>query len=809
MNPPAGSELSKRKTSQICLDDEKTVESSNKRPKVVIDLTSPLCVACQELNIEAKFKIAHKRYQQVSNGSRSFPDSIYEAKDGTWYYEDAIVAHRFGESLSKPTDCSLCGFFQSLRVEPDRYKSHKLLAFRGSDSWLYRADWLHHGNDPNQFKTFKDSIFMAVVPDLKSIPDCGYAETWLDLEIPSVGAIYCLQPHESQKAEDDYILRARELDDEPNLVGVRGWLNLCRKIHGSCCEKRTSDEPITRGFRLIDCRKKPPVVEGKPYGTTYAALSYVWGSKPEDLIDLPETVLDAIEVTERLGLQYLWVDRLCINQKDQDEKAYLISRMNTIYEEAEFTIVAAAGAGASHGLPGIRSKPRTPQPKYYLETGSVLLSMLQDPRRDILKSNYWTRGWTYQEGVLSNRRIVFTEEQVYWECRSMAAQESIDSTLFHISATKEEDNPEGVMADWMLAGIFKTEAYNGGSRDADIDVVPQDEDHHMNYGFPTQRKMSVRAQLRGLNEHIREFSKRKLTRDADTLLALQGIFGLYARTKEIYVLHGLPMWIDKIAGCYPGAQYTFALSVSSWYHRKSSNQYMYVSEPCRRNSHLPSWTWAGWIGTVSWRAPPIQEHCAYMTDLIEAKSHKLLWAADISLHGADVSRPIYLQDTFSASRLAVEAPTSIKIKDPIMLNEYRRVEQTEKEWKWGEPLGRPGRQQNKAKQPSWDAKWYRIGRRLSCTGMSVAMTQYDWTAKHISGELISVLMFAGKFLHNEHGTARFLTLKKVSSSGSGPEYWERVGTLYLTIPFNDKCSSVQDFLKKIPAARSYRKIEIR
>lgn len=54
--------------------------------------------------------------------------------------------------------------------------------------------------------------------------------------------------------------------------------------------------------------------------------------------------------------------------------------------------------------------------------------MLRDPRRDILESNYWTRGWTYQEGVLSNRRIVFTDEQVYWECSGMAAHESVDVT---------------------------------------------------------------------------------------------------------------------------------------------------------------------------------------------------------------------------------------------------------------------------------------------------------------------------------------------------------------------------------------------
>ena len=60
-------------------------------------------------------------------------------------------------------------------------------------------------------------------------------------------------------------------------------------------------------------------------------------------------------------------------------------------------------------------------------------------------------------------------------------------------------------------------------------------------------------------------------------------------------------------------------------------------------------------------------------------------------------------------------------------------------------------------------------------------------------------MFAGKYTINEHGTARFLTLRRVPPTGSGPERWERVGMLYLTIPFNQGTRSVQGFLAKVPA----------
>lgn len=636
---------------------------------------------------------------------------------------------------------------------------------------------------------------------------CGYRENWLDHDIPATGAIYRLQMDEPREADTAILLRARELGDEPNLNGVREWLDMCRNIHGNACRRQATHEPISRSFRLIDCTKDPPVVEDQNWGATYAALSYVWGAGPEDGIDWPKTVLDAVEVTRKLGLQYLWVDRLCINQSDPAEKDYLISRMTTIYEEADFTIVAAAGSGASHGLPGVRSTPRIPQPKYYLDSGSLLLSILRDPRRDILESQYWTRGWTYQEGVLSNRRIVFTESQVYWECRCMAVHESLDVTLFHMPANEEEEeNSDSVMADFMLTGIFKGDAYSGGyNSDHDNLVIVRDEAYRPDYGFPIHREASLRAQLRGLNEHIREFSKRKLSHDTDTLPALPGIVGLYKQTEAICLFHGIPMWIGNIAGDVNGAQITFALSFSSWYHRTGPDHYMYVSSPCRRKRHLPSWTWAGWDGIVTWRAPPNLEHCAYMSDLIKADSPNLLWAPDIYLHHINRPGSIRLLDTHSADRLTSEAPNLIEVKSPFTLNSFERVEVANKQWSWVRAAGRPGREQLTSERFGWDAKWYRIGGRLSCVAMSVSTSEREWTAKHISGELVSILMFAGRYLESEHGTARYLTLRRVTST---LDRWERVGTLYLIIPFLGKCPNNHVLFKKIPASRWNQRIVI-
>ena len=71
------------------------------------------------------------------------------------------------------------------------------------------------------------------------------------------------------------------------------------------------------GFRAINCTKTPPVVEERPWSESYVALIYVWGPPSGDW---PQTILDAVEVMNRLGEQYLWVDRLCINQSNLQER---------------------------------------------------------------------------------------------------------------------------------------------------------------------------------------------------------------------------------------------------------------------------------------------------------------------------------------------------------------------------------------------------------------------------------------------------------------------------------------------------------
>lgn len=121
-------------------------------------------------------------------------------------------------------------------------------------------------------------------------------------------------------------------------------------------------------------------------------------------------------------MQFLWIDRYCIPD-DQVAEHLQISMLDVIYESVELTIIAADGDDANSGLTGI-SEARDRQPA--LRLGSwQLTSLLPDPNLAIKRSKWCTRGWTYQEGLLSRRRLYFSRGQAYLECLGSTFQESV------------------------------------------------------------------------------------------------------------------------------------------------------------------------------------------------------------------------------------------------------------------------------------------------------------------------------------------------------------------------------------------------
>ncbi|KAI1383532.1 uncharacterized protein F4822DRAFT_434644 [Hypoxylon trugodes] len=185
---------------------------------------------------------------------------------------------------------------------------------------------------------------------------------------------------------------------------------LMKKYHHNCNVKTTA----IRNLRVIDC--KGPLSQGSiqaPQNCRYAALSYVWGSNgpvsssgaASGPIPPSKVVEDAISATLSMGIRYLWVDR-----HDQ------VSQMGNIYSNSEVTFIVAAGEDAEYGIPGIGTTPRRRQLQEIIGN-TELLQCFPNSSYAIASSKWATRGWTFQEGVLSRRKIIFTDDGASYICQ--------------------------------------------------------------------------------------------------------------------------------------------------------------------------------------------------------------------------------------------------------------------------------------------------------------------------------------------------------------------------------------------------------
>lgn len=83
----------------------------------------------------------------------------------------------------------------------------------------------------------------------------------------------------------------------------------CHKHHSNC--SKTAPATFVPGLRVIDCLAvcSTPSVILAPDLCQYVALSYVWGPAHVAEDEVAAAIKDAIEVTLKLSLRYLWVDR--------------------------------------------------------------------------------------------------------------------------------------------------------------------------------------------------------------------------------------------------------------------------------------------------------------------------------------------------------------------------------------------------------------------------------------------------------------------------------------------------------------------
>ncbi|KAL2277522.1 hypothetical protein FJTKL_15438 [Diaporthe vaccinii] len=174
----------------------------------------------------------------------------------------------------------------------------------------------------------------------------------------------------------------------------------------------------------------------------YIALSHCWGQMSDDqrfctyesnleqrmanipYDRMPPTFRDAVRVTRALGVRYLWIDSLCIIQKNAADWRTESGKMEDVFNNAYCTIAASSASSSLEGFLG----PRPPRDTIRLATSSgpfYLAEAIDDFATDVEKSILSSRGWVFQERALSRRTIFFTSTQVYWECGDGVICESL------------------------------------------------------------------------------------------------------------------------------------------------------------------------------------------------------------------------------------------------------------------------------------------------------------------------------------------------------------------------------------------------
>jgi hypothetical protein len=445
------------------------------------------------------------------------------------------------------SSCSLCRLFHAVRIQGRARTKHYA---------LYCIE------PPNPYHINNGTV-LAVAQDKFGLGDeYGYILMMATLKDgASCGFIAC--SNASRTAPHVNSLRARSIDAiSIDFDIIRGWIQHCGREHTKQCTQVDSSALSIRELKLIDCEQRRIVPALPTY--EYSALSYLWGTgrsgddrcvHNELPTTLPRTIEDALKVSKVLGLRYIWIDRYCIDQENDVEKQIQIQQMDLIYQNAFVTIVAAAGIDPYFGLPGVGSTPRTPQASACIG-GRCLVSTLPDSRTLIKASKWMHRAWTYQESFFSTRRIVFTEQQVYYECRTGLAFETVDhpsewpSGIFDDQRGHEEHSP------WKICS------------------------------------------------RLTDYCGRELSVSSDAIRAFEGVFHSFRNRKfPVHQYLGIPIMPSKPEGqkryldlpkCSKSEAFAAGLS---WCNTGSGT----------RRPLFPTWSWAGWTVPIDYETEPCRK----------------------------------------------------------------------------------------------------------------------------------------------------------------------------------------------------------
>ena len=359
------------------------------------------------------------------------------------------------------------------------------------------------------------------------------------------------------------ILQPSMLSDDTAAM-IKKWHYSCQQNHSKCLRPAFRPQRLLHvgGGEVGHLTLQPCHENFVPTVLEYAALSYIWGGPQRfmttkdslgarmtriDLGDLPGTIRDAVLVCRAIGIQWLWVDVLCIIQDDPKDKLEQVKMMGEVFRSATLTIVPAFSQRSDEGfLSDTFENVTLPFQRFHDKTssgrrGSVCLikKQLDTPRFPIE-----SRGWTLQERLLSTRLLYFHPGRIDWVCE--------ESHLFAGSTSSYSVN---LIDDSVTRGNRSWDKWNFFDR-SDMNI-------------------NVNQQIRRWYDISHDFSQRTLSDPLDRLPALAGV------AKELRLV--FPGIGDYVAGLW-----TTNLAQQLLWRRSGHD-----GQPkWRLNTFIgPSWSW--------------------------------------------------------------------------------------------------------------------------------------------------------------------------------------------------------------------------
>ncbi len=363
------------------------------------------------------------------------------------------------------------------------------------------------------------------------------------------------------------------------LETARQWIDRCLEWHSLCSDTRTNTGLPKRVLDTTTLDDTVILYESKGESVPYATLSYCWGDgvpltttlanieqhrKGISLHDFPETLQDAILFAKNTGLRYILVDALCIVQDDPLDWAEQAAAMTEIYRGCRVNIAMTDSPGCTFGTVrklqdcsvhvGASSRPSVP-------VGLAKVYIVIDPT-DGMDLSGWsisptgirynpslnrlaTRGWVFQETLVSVATVHMTHQGLIWDCCSEECLEG--------NKPRRRDHPHQAAitkASWALDHKIFAHSSDAGNE------MP-----------------------RAFYHWVTHFSTRQLSKPNDKLPVLAGLVSQLATLCTATYVAGL--WKEDL---HVGL---------SWLAVRSGSL-------TRRNDRAPSWSWASVDGKVKY-----------------------------------------------------------------------------------------------------------------------------------------------------------------------------------------------------------------